>query len=123
GGETAAQEPATAGYLHTSTPLLGRARNELESRPMSRIEIAPSHGPAFDPLDTETVSARRRLERRLHRSMYLGAQHVRGRPIGKLMRQLAEWDSLDAKSYAALSRARLEQMRSFAAERVPLYRS
>jgi len=90
---------------------------------MSRIEIAPSHGPAFDRLDTETVSARRRLERRLHRSMYLGAQHVRGRPIGKLMRQLAEWDSLDAKSYAALSRARLEQMLSFAAERVPLYRS
>jgi len=55
--------------------------------------------------------------------MYLGAQRMRGRPIGKLMRQLAEWDRLDAGSYASLSRSRLVEMLRFAADRVPLYRT
>ncbi|HEX6993494.1 MAG TPA: hypothetical protein VF339_05030 [Gammaproteobacteria bacterium] len=90
---------------------------------MRRIEIVPQRRRAVEPIDSDPGSTGRRLERRFHRSMYLGAQQVRGRPIGRLMRQLAEWDSLDAASYAALSRARLEQMLSFAAERVPLYRS
>src|SRR5690606_31184207 len=66
---------------------------------------------------------RRSFERRLHRSMYFGVQWVRGRPVGKLLRRLAGWDALDAESYSAMSRARLEQILSFAAERVPLYRT
>lgn len=90
---------------------------------MSRMEMAPPRGWSTEPLDPRTRPTARRLERRFHRSLYLGTQRVRGRPIGKLMRQLLEWDSLDAASYAALSRARLELMLSFAAERVPLYRS
>lgn len=67
--------------------------------------------------------ARRRLERAFHRSVYLGVQRLRGRPVGKRMRQLAEWDGLDPQGYSALSRRRLEHMLSYAYERVPLYRT
>ena len=91
---------------------------------MSQTEIELRREDAPAPLDDPGSSlARRRFERRLHRSMYFGAQRMRGRPIGKLMRRLSEWDRLDAERYAALSRAKLEEMLSFAAERVPLYRS
>ena len=68
------------------------------------------------------IIAPRRWERLFHRSLYLAAQRARGRPVGKLMRQLLEWDSLDAEAYSGLSRSRLEQMLAFAAGRVPLYR-
>src|SRR5690606_10831851 len=90
---------------------------------MSHMEIAPPGGPTSTPFDAGRGHAQRSFERRLHRSMYLGAQRLRGRPIGKLMRRLAEWDRLDAEAYSALSRARLEEMLTFAAARVPLYRS
>src|SRR5690606_34873368 len=90
---------------------------------MSHMEIAPPGGPPSTPFDAGRGHAQRSFERRLHRSMYLGAQRMRGRPIGKLMRQLAEWDRLDAGSYASLSRSRLVEMLRFAADRVPLYRT
>lgn len=93
---------------------------------MTHMDIAPPDDPhrsSEAQSEADSNFGRRRLERRFHRSMYLGAQRVRGRPIGKLMRQLVDWDSLDAGSYSSLSRARLEGMLSFAAERVPLYRS
>lgn len=92
---------------------------------MSNMEIAaqdprphregPS-GPIYDP-------AERRLERAIHRSMYLGVQRLRGRPVGKLMRRLASWDALDAPSYAKLSTQRLESILEYASAHVPLYRS
>src|SRR5690606_29549634 len=91
---------------------------------MSQMEIEPRTGNSPAPLDDPGSNlARRRLERRLHRSMYFGVQRMRGRPIGKLMHRLAELDRLDSARYSALSRARLEEMLTFAAARVPLYRS
>lgn len=92
---------------------------------MSNVEItAPrERGPRAGGPDHRRLPKRRRLERAFHRSMYLGMQRLRGRPIGKLMRRLAEWDSLDADAYRQLSHARLEDMLEFASARVPLFRT
>lgn len=92
---------------------------------MSNVEFArQQQEPSFEPLLPPSRSrVPRRLETTFHRSLYLGAQLMRGRPIGKLMGRLRDWDKLDADAYARLSRSRLDQMLSFAAARVPLYRS
>jgi phenylacetate-CoA ligase len=65
----------------------------------------------------------RRIERAFHRSVYLGLQQLRGRPVGAAMRRLIDWDALDADAYAHLCRERLASMLRYAADHVPLYRS
>src|SRR5690606_34352404 len=82
-------------------PAADRRRHDIELEPrgtavakpmkgrtlqMSRMEMAPPRGWSTEPLDPRTRPTARRLERRFHRSLYLGTQRVRGRPIGKLMR-------------------------------------
>jgi phenylacetate-CoA ligase len=65
----------------------------------------------------------RRVERTFHRSVYLGLQRLRGRPVGAAMQRLVQWDALDAETYAKLCRERLSAMLEYAREHVPLYRS
>lgn len=84
----------------------------------------------MDPSSTSTSSsprtpqpASRRLERAMHRSLYLALQRLRGRPVGAAMKQLTEWDALDADSFERLCRERLAAMLLYARDRVPLYRS
>ncbi len=93
---------------------------------MSKIETAAAHDrppPRRIPTGNDREPAGGKLERVFHRSMYLGIQRVRGRPVGKWIRHLAAWDALDDARYAALSRQRLEALLEFASARVPLYRS
>jgi len=92
---------------------------------MSNMDFAASRGPepASDSPSEPSTRGRRRLERSLHRSAYLGIQLLRGRPVGRLMRQLTHWDELDAEQYARLASQRLESMLSYARDRVPLYRT
>jgi phenylacetate-CoA ligase len=65
----------------------------------------------------------RRIERAIHRSVYLGMQRLRGRPVGRAMQDLRRWDTLDAETYRKLCCARLTAMLEHARARVPLYRS
>ncbi|MBN1237422.1 MAG: phenylacetate--CoA ligase family protein [Gammaproteobacteria bacterium] len=69
------------------------------------------------------ASPARRTERAFHRSLYLGLQQLRGRPVGSAIRRLAEWDALGPERYAELCRERLAAMLRYAARHVPLYRT
>jgi phenylacetate-CoA ligase len=57
----------------------------------------------------------------LHRRLYLALQRLRGRPVGRFIRQLQEWEKLDRAAFSRLANTRLQETLRFAQSRAPLY--
>jgi len=55
--------------------------------------------------------------------LYLGLQWLRGRPLGRLVRRLQEWERLEPADFDLLHERRLQEMLSYARARAPLYRT
>lgn len=72
-------------------------------------------------LETEPRTFTRRIEQLYHRGLYSSAQLLRGRPVGRCIRRLSEWDGLDAERLGELKRERLAEILSYARKNVPLY--
>ncbi|MBA3658130.1 MAG: phenylacetate--CoA ligase family protein [Gemmatimonadales bacterium] len=60
---------------------------------------------------------------RLHRLLFLGAQRMRGRPIGRYLRQLQAWERLAPEAFQRLCAERMVRTLEYASSRVPLYGS
>jgi phenylacetate-CoA ligase len=63
----------------------------------------------------------RRFEQLIHRGLYVGIQRLRRRPVDRYIRELSEWDTLDAAALENMKRTKLLDMLSFAYEHVPFY--
>ncbi|MDF3052080.1 MAG: CoA ligase, partial [Geminicoccaceae bacterium] len=63
------------------------------------------------------------LNQRFHRSLYLGIQRLRGRPLGAYIRQLEQWERLEPRAFHALCSERLVATLEYAFQRVPLYQA
>jgi phenylacetate-CoA ligase len=59
----------------------------------------------------------------LHGRLYLGLQALRGRPLGRLIRRLQEWERLEQAGFDDLHKRRLAAVLAHARARVPLYRT
>jgi phenylacetate-CoA ligase len=61
------------------------------------------------------------LDQKLHGNLYLAIQQFRRRPVASYLRQLRDWEQLDAAAYQQLTRTRLEESLAYAKRHVPLY--
>lgn len=59
---------------------------------------------------------------RFHGSSYLGLQRLRGRPVGRYIRTLQQWERLDRERFNTLCAERRAAMLAYARAQVPLYR-
>lgn len=67
------------------------------------------------------LSGSRKLEQSIHRALYVAIQRMRRRPVDRYIRELSEWDGLDAEALERMKRAKLQEILSFSYEHVPLY--
>lgn len=63
----------------------------------------------------------RAMEQSCHRAAYMVLQQLRGRPVGRFIRQLRAREQLDPAAYARLARYELKATLKYAHENVPLY--
>lgn len=59
----------------------------------------------------------------LRGKLYVGLQGLRGRPVGRFLRQLRQWERLSPVEFARLHAQRLESILEHARTSVPLYRT
>ncbi|MGH7571190.1 MAG: phenylacetate--CoA ligase family protein [Gemmatimonadota bacterium] len=59
----------------------------------------------------------------IHGRLGLGLEWLRGRPLGRFVRQLQEWERLGPADFERLHERRLQWMLAYARARVPLYRT
>lgn len=60
---------------------------------------------------------------RFHRLLFFAVQRLRGRPLGRYIRRLQEWERLEPDAFQRLREERLAQTLEYARGRVPHYRS
>ena len=58
-----------------------------------------------------------------HRLLLTGVQRLRGRPLGRYIRTLQQWEQLDRVAFERLRAERLANILAYAKKHVPLYRS
>jgi phenylacetate-CoA ligase len=59
----------------------------------------------------------------IHGRLYLALQGLRGRPLGRLVRRLQEWERLEPADFDLLHERRLQEMLAYARAGTPLYRT
>ncbi|MGH7563464.1 MAG: phenylacetate--CoA ligase family protein [Gemmatimonadota bacterium] len=89
---------------------------------MSKGTHAEEKGIGIRPVPT-TAFPDRILTEPVRGRLYLGLQGFRGRPLGRLIRRLQEWERLDPADFERLHEGRLEWILAHARARVPLYRT
>ncbi|MGH7510477.1 MAG: phenylacetate--CoA ligase family protein [Gemmatimonadales bacterium] len=63
------------------------------------------------------------MNERFHRLLFLGISRLRGRPLGACLRQLHQWERLDARAFHDLRVGQLARTLEHAKRSVPFYRS
>lgn len=106
----------SAGSAQPECPLIVLAR--AAAAPRNTVETPPgSAGMSRGRTLTE------KLDQAFHGHLYLTLQLLRGRPVGRFMRQLQAWEHLDRPAFQRLVSDRLGEALRYAREWVPLYSS